>query len=154
MNKLYTIDTALQRVAQWRELSLSIVFTNGCYDVLHVGHLEQLEQAKAQGHRLIVGLNSDSSVYQLKGEGRPYNCQANRARMLAALECVDAVVIFNTPTPLSLILALHPDVLVKGADYNVKNIAGASDVLGWGGKVILVPLVATQSTTNILGKLT
>jgi D-beta-D-heptose 7-phosphate kinase/D-beta-D-heptose 1-phosphate adenosyltransferase len=74
--------------------------------------------------------------------------------MLAALECVDAVVIFNTPTPLSLILALHPDVLVKGADYNVKNIAGASDVLGWGGKVILVPLVATQSTTNILGKLT
>jgi rfaE bifunctional protein nucleotidyltransferase chain/domain len=130
------------------------VFTNGVFDLLHVGHVTLLEASRAQGAALIVGVNSDESVRRLgKGADRPLVPLAGRARVLAALACVDCVVPFEEATPLELIRALRPDVLVKGADYAPEAIVGASDVVGWGGRVVRVPLVAGQSTTDLIRRL-
>lgn len=131
-----------------------MVFTNGVFDLLHVGHVSLLEAARAQGATLVVGLNSDASVRALgKGADRPLMPVAERARVLAALACVDCVVVFEEPTPLELIRALRPDVLVKGADYERSQIVGAPDVEGWGGRVVRIPLVAGQSTTALARRL-
>jgi rfaE bifunctional protein nucleotidyltransferase chain/domain len=127
-----------------------LVFSNGCFDLLHRGHVEILYAARSFGDALVVGLNSDASVRRLKGEGRPVVSEEDRAYVLAGLACVDAVALFDEDTPLELILALRPDVLVKGGDYAEDSIVGAAEVRAAGGEVRTVPLVAGRSTTNIL----
>ena len=139
----------------WRAaLSGPLVFTNGVFDLLHVGHVALLEAARAEGAALVVGVNSDRSVRRLgKGADRPVVPQQQRARLVAALACVDGVVLFDDETPLALIRGLRPDVLVKGADYSRAAIVGADDVEGWGGRVVRVPLVPGFSTTDLLSRL-
>lgn len=130
------------------------MFTNGVFDLLHTGHVTLLEAARADGSALIVGVNSDASVRRLgKGADRPVVPERERARLVAALAAVDCVVLFDEDTPLTLIRKLRPDVLVKGADYQRKDIVGADDVEGWGGRVVRVPLVQDASTTNLIAKL-
>jgi rfaE bifunctional protein nucleotidyltransferase chain/domain len=130
-----------------------IVFTNGCFDLLHPGHTESLERARALGDVLIVGINSDASVRELKGAGRPILPEQERAEILAAMQCVDAVVIFDELTPREIISALLPDVLVKGGDWPDNQIVGREEVEAAGGKVVLIPVVAGYSTTAILAKM-
>jgi rfaE bifunctional protein nucleotidyltransferase chain/domain len=127
-----------------------VVFTNGCFDLLHPGHVETLEAARTLGDVLIVGINSDASVRELKGEGRPVVCERERAEILAALECVDAVVIFNDLSPRETIAALLPDVLVKGGDWAGDQIIGREEVEAAGGRVVSVPVIPSYSTTAIL----
>jgi D-beta-D-heptose 7-phosphate kinase/D-beta-D-heptose 1-phosphate adenosyltransferase len=139
--KILTLDRLLGRVAAWRLAGQKIVFTNGCFDLLHTGHITLLEQARQEGDRLIIGLNGDESVAALKGSGRPTVGQRERAQILAALAAVDAVVIFEQ-TPLTVIEAIRPDVIVKGGDYTEEEIVGAPQVRSWGGRVRIVPLVS------------
>lgn len=140
---------------RWRAAQAGpVVFTNGVFDLLHVGHVTVLEAARAEGGALVVGVNSDDSVRRLaKGDDRPMVPWPERARVLAALACVDCVVPFEEATPLELIRALRPDVLVKGADYALEEIVGAADVTGWGGRVVRIPLVAGKSTTDLVRRL-
>ncbi len=133
--------------------SIKIAFTNGCFDILHRGHVEYLEKAKEKADILIVGLNSDNSVRLLKGEGRPYVSEGDRAFILSRLEAVDIVCIFNEDTPLELIKKTQPDVLIKGGDYTVDNIVGREIVESSGGKVLTIPLVTGRSTTSIINKI-
>lgn len=128
----------------------TVVFTNGCFDVLHRGHAEYLHAARGLGDLLVVGLNSDDSVRRLKGPSRPVNPQDDRAWVLASLAAVDAVVVFEEDTPAELIRALLPDVLVKGGDYRLEEIVGAPEVVAAGGRVVIAPLVPGRSTTSIL----
>jgi D-beta-D-heptose 7-phosphate kinase/D-beta-D-heptose 1-phosphate adenosyltransferase len=151
--KHFTLQSVAQRVARWREHGLRVAFTNGCFDLLHPGHVSLLNQAKASADRLIVGLNSDLSVRRLKGPGRPVQSEAARAMLLASLKAVDAVVIFSEDTPLELIQALKPDVLIKGADYTVGTVVGADFVQQYGGKVLLVDLVPSHSTTSTIQRI-
>jgi D-beta-D-heptose 7-phosphate kinase/D-beta-D-heptose 1-phosphate adenosyltransferase len=143
----------IQKVAQWRIHHKKIVFTNGVFDILHPGHIYSLSQAAREGDYLIVGLNADNSVKKLKGETRPVNDQASRALLLASLVMTDAVVLFEEDTPLELINALLPDVLVKGGDYTVDQIAGAREVIANGGRVVINSIVEGWSTTGILNKI-
>jgi len=145
----------LTDAARWRERQRGpVVFTNGVFDLLHVGHVALLEAARAEGGALVVGVNSDASVRRLeKGADRPIVPQRERARLLAALACVDCVVLFDEETPLALIERLRPDVLVKGADYARAVIVGADQVEAWGGRVVRVPLVPGASTTALLARL-
>ena len=140
---------------QWRATQPGpVVFTNGVFDLLHVGHVSLLEAARTQGAALVVGVNSDASVRRLgKGADRPLVPEAERARLLAALACVDGVVLFDEDTPLALIQALRPDVLVKGADYEPSQIVGAAEVEGWGGRVVRIPLVPNISTTELVRRM-
>jgi D-beta-D-heptose 7-phosphate kinase/D-beta-D-heptose 1-phosphate adenosyltransferase len=144
---------ALERLRRWRAAGERIVFTNGCFDLLHVGHVTYLERARRHGHRLVVGLNTDRSVRALKGADRPLIGEQERARVLAALASVDMVVLFDEKTPLKLIRTIRPDVLVKGADYREDEVVGAPEVKGWGGQVVLVPLVENRSTTEIIRRM-
>jgi len=140
---------------RWREQQRGpVVFTNGVFDLLHTGHVALLETARAEGAALVVGVNSDASVRRLAkgGPNRPVVPGTDRARVLAALACVDCVVLFDEDTPLALIERLRPDVLVKGADYTRAAIVGADQVEGWGGRVVRVPLVQGQSTTDLLAR--
>jgi rfaE bifunctional protein nucleotidyltransferase chain/domain len=140
--------------SRWRaEQSGRVVFTNGVFDLLHPGHVDVLTGARAQGEVLVVGLNSDASVRRLKGTDRPVRSAADRAYVLAALECVDAVVVFEEDTPLQLVTRLRPDVIVKGGDYTVEGIVGAREVLAAGGEVVVIPLTPGQSTTSIIERL-
>ncbi len=152
--KILTSDAAL---AKWLHMkrfkSVKIIFTNGCFDLLHDGHLQLLTQAKMIGGQLIVGINSDASVKRLKGPSRPIKNQDSRALQLAALLMVDAVVIFEEDTPLELIKKIQPNVLVKGSDYNTETIVGAGEVLSHGGTVEIIPLVQGFSTTNLIEKI-
>lgn len=141
------------RVARWRAANERIVFTNGCFDLLHAGHVTYLEGARKLGDRLIVGLNTDRSVRALKGPSRPVIHEADRARVMAALEAVDAVILFDDDTPLALIDALRPDVLAKGSDYAEDQVVGGREIKSWGGKVALVELVPGRSTSGIISKL-
>ncbi len=129
------------------------VFTNGCFDLLHPGHIQTLEASRALGDVLVVGLNSDASVRELKGSGRPVVPEQERAELLAALECVDAVIIFSEPTPRETIAALLPDVLVKGGDWADDEIVGRTEVEGAGGRVVSIPVVPDYSTSAILDKI-
>ncbi|MDB4917151.1 MAG: rfaE bifunctional protein [Gemmatimonadetes bacterium] len=141
----------LERARRWRAtLTGRVVFTNGVFDLLHPGHVDVLLGARRCGDALIVGLNSDASVRRLKGAERPVRTEAERAYVLAAFEVVDCVVLFEQDTPLDLVQALHPDVLVKGGDYDESTIVGASEVRSWGGEVRVIPLTPGQSTTNII----
>jgi rfaE bifunctional protein nucleotidyltransferase chain/domain len=140
-------------IAAWKIRSCKVVFTNGCFDILHVGHVTYLEDAKAQGDKLVVAINSDESVRKLKGEERPLNHENDRAKVLSALGFVDAVIIFSEETPLSLITELNPDVLVKGGDWPVDKIVGADHVLKSGGEVKSLPFVSGYSTSAIIEKI-
>jgi len=150
--KVLPRDRLQSRLTAWRFASENIVFTNGCFDILHIGHIRLLEQARRKGDRLIVGLNSDDSVRRLKGPLRPIVPEGERARVLAALSAVDAVVIFEEDTPLRLIETVRPDVLVKGGDYTEDNVVGAREVRTWGGRLELIPLVGNISTSRLLAK--
>lgn len=130
-----------------------LVFTNGCFDILHLGHVTYLAQARQLGDALVVGLNSDASVRRLKGPSRPVNDQNARAQLLAALECVDYVVVFEEDTPFNVITQVVPDVLVKGGDYSIDNIVGADFVMQNGGNVLTIPFVDGFSTTSIIENL-
>jgi len=149
-NKILDLAVLGNRVAMWRFLNSKIVFTNGCFDILHRGHIEYLSQARDQGDVLIIGLNSDASVKRIKGEGRPVQDEKSRALVLASLRIVDAVVLFDEDTPIELIKAVNPDVLVKGGDYTEETIVGAEVVKANGGKVVTIPLVEGYSTSGIL----
>ena len=143
-----------QHARAWRDtIAGRVVFTNGVFDLLHPGHVDVLTAARAQGEALIVGLNSDDSVRRLKGPTRPVRSEAERAYVLAALEAVDAVVLFEQDTPLELVRHLQPAVIVKGGDYTPDTVVGAEDVRAQGGRVVIVPLTPGQSTTSIIEKL-
>jgi D-beta-D-heptose 7-phosphate kinase / D-beta-D-heptose 1-phosphate adenosyltransferase len=150
--KVLTLDHLKVRAAAWRSAGDRIVFTNGCFDLLHIGHVTLLEDARREGDRLVVGINSDASVRGLKGPARPIVGERERARILAALAAVDAVVTFGEPTPLELILELRPDVIVKGGDYDESTVVGAKEVRSWGGRVKIVPIVEGFSTTRLIAK--
>jgi D-beta-D-heptose 7-phosphate kinase/D-beta-D-heptose 1-phosphate adenosyltransferase len=142
---------ALQRhVNIWHSFGKKIVFTNGCYDILHRGHLELLAKAADMGNILIVGVNTDASVKRLKGDDRPINHEQDRAFQLASLLCVDAVCLFDEDTPENLIKSIHPDVLVKGGDYTIDTIVGAQHVLSYNGSVEVIPFVEGYSTTSLI----
>jgi rfaE bifunctional protein nucleotidyltransferase chain/domain len=146
----------MQRAAaeEWRAAARGkVVFTNGVFDLLHPGHVDILNAARAAGDSLIVGINSDDSVRRLKGPTRPIRAEADRAFVVAALECVDCVVVFDEDTPLELITALRPDVVAKGGDYSEETIVGAREVKSWGGRVAVIPLTPGHSTTSIIEKL-
>ena len=151
-DKVVTRGELLTRVAQWRANQEHVVFTNGCFDLLHIGHITLLEQSRRFGDKLVVAINSDASVSSLKGPNRPIVGERDRARVLAALASVDAVVVFDEPTPLELIVAARPDVIVKGGDYEVGTVVGAREVLSWGGQVKIVPTVPGFSTTGLIAK--
>lgn len=152
-NKILTFDDMRHQVKRWRLLDKSIAFTNGCFDILHEGHLEILSRSAASADILVVGVNTDASVKRLKGESRPVNNEAFRASMLAALSMVDAVVLFDDPTPLELIRMIAPDVLIKGGDYAIDQIVGAEEVIKNGGEVKIVPLLKGYSTTSLIQKI-
>lgn len=152
-SKIRQIGQLLPQLQQWREAGDKIVFTNGCFDLLHYGHLHYLADARDCGDRLVVGVNSGASVQRLKGPFRPINDEATRAHMLAGLAMVDAVVFFDDDTPLELILQVKPDVLVKGGDWQPSQIVGSAEVLARGGKVLSLPFVEGYSTTNIEQKI-
>jgi len=152
--KILDRDRMALRVAEWRASGETIVFTNGCFDLLHVGHITLLEECRRFGSKLVLGLNADASICRLKGPTRPIVGERERARVMAALASVDAVVLFEEDTPLELIRALRPNVLVKGGDYTVETVVGHEDVIASGGRVEIVPTVEGFSTTNIVKKLT
>lgn len=149
--KILPQEEVLRRYGRPRQQT--VVFTNGCFDILHRGHVEYLAAARGAGDRLIVGLNSDSSVTRLKGPSRPVNSQEDRAIVLAALSAVDVVTIFDDDTPHSLISRLLPDILVKGGDYRLEEIVGGAEVAAAGGKVIVAPLLPERSTTAVLQRI-
>ena len=151
--KILTLPDLEKKIAQWRLIGKTIAFTNGCFDILHAGHIASLTEAAKQADILIVGLNADSSIGGLKGPDRPINKEDARALLLASLLMVDAVILFSEPTPRDLIVAIRPDVLVKGGDYKVEEIAGAKEVISWGGKVVINPIVEGFSTTSIINKI-
>jgi D-beta-D-heptose 7-phosphate kinase/D-beta-D-heptose 1-phosphate adenosyltransferase len=150
--KLVSAETAAERVRQWRAQGLEVGFTNGCFDLLHPGHVSLMRQARAAADRLVVGLNSDASAALLKGPGRPLQDEVARAIVLASLADVDLVVVFAEPTPIELIRLLQPDVLVKGADYSRDQVVGADAVDSWGGRVLLAKLEVGNSTTDTIAR--
>lgn len=151
-DKILTREQLPATLADWRAAGRKVVFTNGCFDLLHLGHVDYLEQARHLGDALVVGLNTDASVSCLK-PGRPIQDETARARILASLAFVDAVVLFGEPTPLELIELVQPDVLVKGDDYAIENIVGHEVVLARGGAVRTVPLVSGYSTSRIVARI-
>jgi len=153
VEKILDFERVQRRVAEWRASGETVVFTNGCFDLLHIGHITLLEDCRRFGSKLVLGLNTDASVSRLKGPSRPIVGERERARVMAALAAVDAVVLFDEETPLNLIRALKPDVLVKGGDYTVETVVGHEDVIASRGRVEIVPTVEGFSTTNILKKI-
>lgn len=151
-SKIQPLDHAKEIVAGWKEQGLKTGFTNGCFDILHVGHLSSLQDAKAECDRLVVGINTDASVKRLKGESRPLNNELDRAMLLAAIDCVDLVVLFREDTPLNLLENLRPDVLMKGADYEKEQVVGWELVESYGGRIALLPLREGYSSTNLIQK--
>ena len=143
----------IEAVQRLQRTGKKVVFTNGCFDLLHVGHVRYLQEARALGDLLVVGVNSDASVRRLKGPGRPLNPARERAEILAALECVDFVTVFGAATPLQLIRAIGPDILVKGGDWPVAAIVGREIVEARGGRVLAIPFVKNRSTTALIGKI-
>ena len=150
LDKILALDELVTRLRSGRESGQKIVFTNGCFDLLHVGHVRYLAEARSHGGLLIVGLNSDASVQTIKGPQRPIVPQAHRAEILASLMCVDYVVIFDEPDPLRLIQTVKPDVLVKGEDWAEDAIIGAEEVKSRGGKIVRISFVEDESTTGII----
>ena len=152
-SKIYTLSKLVEQSKVWRNNGDKIVFTNGCFDLVHRGHVEVLANTADLGDKLIVGLNTDSSIQDLKGENRPIIDENSRAILLASLQFIDAVVLFSEDTPYHLIETILPDILAKGGDYKVEEITGHEVVLQNGGEVILVPFIDGFSTTNIVNKI-
>ena len=152
-NKIYSSESLVKQVFIWKMLGKKIVFTNGVFDVIHKGHIASLSEAASHGDILIVAVNTDSSVKKLKGPTRPINDESARALVLASLLQTDAVILFREDTPLELIIALMPDVLVKGGDYTIEQIAGAKEVIAAGGNVIIANIVEGISSSNIIKKM-
>lgn len=148
--KIFTLPQLRSQLASWRVTNKNIAFTNGCFDILHEGHIFSLSQAAKEADYLVVGINSDSSTKRLKGPERPVNHEHSRALLLASLAIVDAVVVFEEDTPLELIRAVLPDVLVKGGDYTIETIVGSKEVIANGGRVVINPIVEGFSTTGII----
>ena len=151
--KIYTLEELAKQVLRWKLKSKTIVFTNGVFDLLHKGHVASLNQAASNGDILIIGINSDNSVKRLKGPSRPIQDEATRALLLAQMMITDAVVIFEEDTPLHVIKTIMPDVLVKGGDYTIEQIAGAKEVIENGGKVILADIIDGLSTSTTIEKM-
>ncbi len=147
--RIQTID----KVRHWKESGEKIVFTNGCFDILHAGHIHLLKEAKNLGDRLLIGLNSDQSVQNLKGPDRPLNAEDARASVLESLSMVDGVTIFQEDTPHELVKEIIPHVLVKGGDYSIENVVGADTVRASGGKVVLIPILKGYSTSDIITRI-
>jgi len=152
-SKIVLKDALLEQRDVWKRQNLKVVFTNGCFDILHLGHIDYLEKSRNQGDKLIVAVNTDASIRRLKGESRPINSEYARARVIAALEFVDAVVLFEEDTPESLIQFVKPDVLIKGSDYKIENIVGADFVISSGGEVKTIDLVEGFSTSSVIEKI-
>ena len=152
LKKIVTLTTLNKKLERLRKNRRTIVFTNGCFDILHFGHVRYLEKAKKRARVLVLGINSDSSIRKIKGASRPIVKQDHRAGLLAFLECVDFVTIFDEETPLELIKAVRPDILVKGADWKGKGIVGEDVVKGYGGKVEYIEFLEGLSTTSIINK--
>ncbi|MFT4031817.1 MAG: D-glycero-beta-D-manno-heptose 1-phosphate adenylyltransferase [Siphonobacter sp.] len=152
-DKIKTISEAQEQIAEWKAKGEQIVFTNGCFDIVHLGHVDYLEKARNLGQRLVLGLNTDTSVKRLKGPLRPVVNEYARARLMASLAFVDTVILFDEDTPKELIEAIKPDILVKGDDYSVQTIVGADFVLAHGGEVKTVPLVQGFSTSSLIEKI-
>ncbi|WP_205504249.1 D-glycero-beta-D-manno-heptose 1-phosphate adenylyltransferase [Rufibacter psychrotolerans] len=150
--KIVTLPQLLAKVAEWRAQGQKVVFTNGCFDIVHVGHVDYLERARLLGDRLVVGLNTDQSVSRLKGPSRPLQDEMSRTRVMASFWFTDAVVLFDQETPYELIKAVAPDVLVKGDDYSIETIVGHDIVLAKGGAVKTIPLVKGYSTSQVVAK--
>jgi D-glycero-beta-D-manno-heptose 1-phosphate adenylyltransferase len=151
--KIKSLQQAKDQVKEWKSQGKKIVFTNGCFDLLHLGHVDYLEKTRSLGDKLVLGLNSDDSVSRFKGQNRPIQDQNSRSRVLAALQFVDAVVLFNEDTPLNLISEILPDILVKGGDYLAENIVGADVVKTNGGVVRTIDFVPGYSTSKIVEKI-
>ena len=151
--KIYTLPELLLQVKRWRLKSKKIVFTNGVFDIVHEGHIASICEAASHADILIIGLNADASVKRLKGESRPVNNESSRALILASMLMTDAIVIFEEDTPLNLITAIMPDVLVKGGDYTLEQIVGAKEVMANGGEVIIAPILEGFSTTSIIERM-
>ncbi|MFY7889157.1 MAG: D-glycero-beta-D-manno-heptose 1-phosphate adenylyltransferase [Spirosomataceae bacterium] len=152
-NKIVSLNDAIELVKNWKSANDKVVFTNGCFDIVHLGHIDYLEKARNLGTKLVLGLNTDASVNRLKGPTRPVVNEYARARMMAAFEFVDAVILFDEPTPLQLIEAVKPDILVKGDDYTVETIVGSDFVIANGGEVKTISLVQGYSTTKLIEKI-
>lgn len=153
LDKIISIEEAQKRVKQWQNEGDKVVFSNGCFDILHQGHVIYLSKAASLGQKMVLGLNTDASVSRLKGPNRPLNDQKARAILLAALGFIDAVVYFEEDTPYELIKAVQPDFLVKGNDYNAKDIVGYDIVTGRGGEVVTIELEEGFSTSNVIDKI-
>ncbi|TXK36394.1 D-glycero-beta-D-manno-heptose 1-phosphate adenylyltransferase [Pontibacter qinzhouensis] len=152
-DKILTLPHLQDLLQTWRSQGQQIVFTNGCFDILHLGHVDYLEKARQLGDKMVLGLNTDASICRIKGPSRPLQDEMSRARVMASLLFIDAVVLFDENTPLKLIEAIQPDILVKGDDYTIENIVGHEIVMARGGAVKTVPLVKGYSTTNIVNKI-
>ena len=152
--KVYTTNTLKSQLTEWRKNDQKIVFTNGCFDILHLGHVDYLAKARDLGHKLIIGLNTDASVSRIKGPSRPVKDQNSRAIILAAMQFVDAVIFFDEETPINLITWVQPDVLVKGGDYTLEGIVGHEIVLAKGGEVKTIPFVEGYSSSKLIAKIT
>ena len=153
LSKISDLPKLQASIASWKSEGKKVVFTNGVFDLLHIGHITYMAKAAELGDKLIIGLNSDSSVKRIKGDDRPVNDQNSRAALLAALFFVDAIVVFEEDTPINLITALMPDILAKGADYSVENIVGAKEVIANGGEVKTINFVEGYSSTSIIQKI-
>jgi rfaE bifunctional protein nucleotidyltransferase chain/domain len=153
LSKISDLSKLQASIATWKKEGNKIVFTNGVFDLLHIGHITYMAKAAELGDKLVIGLNSDSSVKRIKGEDRPVNDQNSRAALLAALFFVDAIVVFEEDTPINVITTLMPDILVKGADYSIENIVGAKEVIADGGEVKTINFVEGYSSTSIIQKI-
>jgi len=153
LSKISDLQSLKTSIVQWQSEGKKVVFTNGVFDLLHIGHITYMAKAAELGDKLVIGLNSDSSVRRIKGQDRPVNDQNSRAALLAALFFVDAIVVFEEDTPIHLITALMPDILVKGADYSIENIVGAKEVIANGGEVKTIDFVEGYSSTSIIKKI-
>src|SRR6202000_754004 len=153
LSKISDLPKLQASIVSWKSEGRKVVFTNGVFDLLHIGHITYMAKAAELGDKLVIGLNSDSSVKRIKGNDRPVNDQGSRAALLAALFFVDAIVVFEEDTPINVITALMPDILVKGADYAIENIVGAKEVIDNGGEVITIDLVEGYSSTSIIQKI-
>ena len=151
--KIASLSNLRRKIKRLKQAGKRIVFTNGCFDILHYGHIKYLQDAKAKGDYLVVAVNSDASIKKIKSKNRPVIGQSDRLRTIAALASVDFVVLFNEDNPLKVIKALVPDILIKGADWNKKSIVGADFVTGYGGKVLTVNLVKGRSTSALIEKI-
>ena len=153
LDKIFSLQDLIRQVQAWKQAGKRLVFTNGCFDILHLGHVDYLEKARALGDKLIIGVNTDASVSRLKGPNRPLQDEMSRARIMASLLFPDAVVLFEEDTPYELIKSVLPDILVKGDDYAAENIVGYDLVINNGGQVKTIELVKGYSTSNVVAKI-